>query len=120
MRKIIIVLCVIAFGCQQESRQQAKETSITQGDTSAVTVEKVKSDIQSLKMKLAPEGKYACCIDEGCNFCLLHRGECDCAKDLQKGEKVCIECYVGWQEGKGNIPSIKKDQVKTKFMASKG
>ena len=83
-------------------------------------MEKVKSDIESLKMKLAPEGKYACCIDEGCNFCLLHRGECDCAKDLQKGEKVCIECYVGWQEGKGNIPSIKKDQVKTKFMASKG
>jgi hypothetical protein len=82
-------------------------------------VEKVKAEIQTLKMQLAPEGKYACCIDEPCDHCLLHKGECDCAKDLRKGERVCIECYAGWQQGKGNIPEIKKEQVKTDFVSHK-
>ena len=119
MKRIILAVCVLILGCQQQSRQPAKEQSLTQAQTAGATLEKVKADIQELKMKLAPEGKYACCIDEPCNYCLLHEGECDCAKDLQKGERVCIECYSGWQQGKGNIPKIKKEEVKTDFVEHK-
>ena len=117
MKKIFLVACILVGGCQQRSREPAKESSITQGPKAETTVENVKAEIQELKMKLAPEGKYACCIDEPCNYCLLHEGECDCAKDLQKGKHVCIECYAGWQQGKGNIPKIKKEQVKTDFVS---
>ncbi len=117
MRKIILAVCVLILGCQQQSRESAKEQSMAQA--AGVTLEKVKADIQELKMRLTPEGKYACCIDESCNYCLLHEGECECAKDLQKAEHVCVECYAGWQEGKGNVPKIKKEQVKTSFVEHK-
>jgi len=119
VRKILLALCVLILGCEQQSREGAKEQTLSQAQAADVTLEKVKADIQQIKMKLAPEGKYACCIDDACNYCLLHEGECDCAKDLQKGEHVCIECYAGWQQGKGNIPKIKKEQVKTDFVEHK-
>ena len=119
MRRIVLAICVVVIGCQQQARQPAKEDASTKRDTSAMTIAKVRADIQTLKMQLAPEGKYACCIDESCDFCLLHEGECECAKDLQKGKHVCIECYAGWQQGRGNIPKIKKGDVKTDFVVHK-
>ena len=117
MKKILFVALIIFVGCQQQTREPAKDQSLTRVAKAEASLEKVKADIQELKTRLAPEGKYACCIDEPCNYCLLHEGECDCAKDLQKGEHVCIECYAGWQQGKGNIPKIKKEQVKTDFVS---
>jgi len=110
VKNIFLFLIVFLVGCQVPSPEPTKPE---------VTLDKVKADIQELKAKLAPEGKYACCIDESCNYCLLHEGECDCAKDLQKGEHVCVECYAGWQQGKGNIPKITKEQVKTDFVEHK-
>lgn len=119
MRKIVLAVCVLSLGCQQQSREPAKEQTLSQAQTAGITLEKVKADIEELKMKLAPEGKYACCIDESCNMCLFHEGECNCAKHLQRNEHVCIECYAGWQQGKGSIPKITKEQVKTDFVEHK-
>ena len=119
MKKILLAVVILLSACQREAREPSKEPSLTQGTSGKATLEEVKASIEELKMNLAPEGKYACCIDAPCDYCLLHEGECECAKDLQKGQLVCVECYAGWQQGKGNIPKIEKEQVKTDFVSHK-
>jgi hypothetical protein len=65
------------------------------------------------RAKLIEEGKYQCCIRPACDACANMGHACDCYSDVKKGDRVCNECYQGWQEGKGAVPGIEKDSVKT-------
>ena len=65
------------------------------------------------KGKLVEEGKYRCCIRPVCDACANMGHACDCYDDVKKGKRVCNECYDGWQNGKGAVPGISKDSVKT-------
>jgi hypothetical protein len=65
------------------------------------------------KAKLIEEGEYQCCIRPACDACADMGHACDCYSDVKKGKRVCRECYEGWQEGKGAVPGIEKDSVKT-------
>lgn len=65
------------------------------------------SEITVMKTKLKDEGKYACCLDESCNECLLDEGECDCAKRVAGGEHPCGECIGEILEGHGD-PNLSK------------
>ena len=116
------LLLLLSCGKEQpkmESKIEVKpEQSITQHEekTGTMMVADAKNNLQEAKAKLAEEGKYACCIKEPCSMCALAHGECDCYNDLKKGEHVCVECYAGWQQGKGGDEKIKPENVKTSFV----
>ena len=102
-----------------ESQIQMKpEQSITQHEekTGTMMIAEAKKNLQEGKAKLADEGKYGCCIKEPCDMCALTHGDCDCYNDLKKGEHVCVECYAGWQQGKGADAKVKPTDVKTSFV----
>lgn len=105
--------------CAKEEPRPPKQAVITQGEevkTGAILLAEGKEKLAEAKSKLAEEGKYGCCLKEPCNMCALDEGDCDCYKDLKKGNHVCVECYAGWQQGKGADDKIKKEDVKTGFM----
>ena len=121
---ILAIAAVLLPACSQEAPRQAqpKEQTITQKteeQTGEALLRDAKDKLVEAKDKLAQEGKYGCCLKEPCNHCALNQGDCDCYKDLKKGEHVCIECYAGWQAGKGGIEGIKPSDVKTSITPAK-
>ena len=121
MKNLFLVLtatiCLLS-ACSKETPPPPKQEVITQQEqprTASTMLAEAKDKLAEAKDKLTQENKYGCCLKEPCNFCALNMGECDCYKDLKKGEHVCVECYAGWQQGKGGIEGIKKQDVKTSF-----
>jgi hypothetical protein len=68
--------------------------------------------LPDVKMELAMQDKYACCLKEGCNQCILAHGSCPCYKNLQEGKPVCGECYGGWHQGRGISDDFSLEDVK--------
>ncbi len=75
-------------------------------------IEQINDWLPDIKMELAMEGEYACCLSEGCNECLLAHGSCPCYNNLTEGKPVCGECYAGWQLGRGIDNDFTKEDVK--------
>ena len=121
MNKLLVILAAISFffvECARENPPPAKQEVLPQQEetkTGAMLLEDAKLKLSEAKEKLTTEGKLTCCLKVPCNMCVLEESECDCYKDLKKGEHVCVECYAGWQQGKGGIEGIKKEDVTTKF-----
>ena len=119
---IIVILSVLFVSCSQQNQEprQPAQQAVTQAkpgeETPATLISESKKKLADAKAQLAQQGKYGCCIKEPCNMCVLDEGECDCYDDLKKGEHVCIECYAGWQQGKGADPKINKENVTTSFV----
>ncbi len=129
LRKEIIMLRIKLFGlllsltslfaCARESEKEQQgpttQTAVVQ-KTPEQKLEEVRADIQTLKVELAQTQKYSCCIQDGCNMCLLQEGSCPCESELESGRHVCVECYSGWQQDKGAIQGITKKEVTTSFV----
>ena len=122
MKNVFLLLSATIFlfaACSKETPPPPKQEVITQKEepkTGAMMLGEAKDKLAEAKDKLTQENKYACCLKEPCNLCALSEGDCDCYKELKKGEHVCVECYAGWQQGKGGIEGIKKEDVKTSFV----
>ncbi|MCK6558235.1 hypothetical protein HUU39_12410 [candidate division KSB1 bacterium] len=122
MKRLTIVNWLLALmflaACTKETETPPGSTSQPPAvaKTPEQKLEDVRADIKALKTELAQAGKYFCCIQEPCNFCLLHEGSCPCLHELESGEHVCVECYTGWQQDKGIVKGIKKEQVTTSFV----
>ena len=111
---ISISLTVLIVSCMKEepeSKVQKQELR-----TGATLLTEAKEKLTEAKEKLTQEGKYNCCITDACNYCALNEGSCPCYKELKAGEHVCVECYAGWQQGKGADKTIRKEDVKTDFV----
>jgi hypothetical protein len=67
--------------------------------------------VDAAKVKLAAEGKYACCIKPTCDVCARVNGSCMCAVSVAQGKGACGECFAGWKAGKGAMSGIDKDAV---------
>jgi hypothetical protein len=118
MKQIVCscIAAVISFSCGQGERQvppQRQETIAqkTEPESASALIAEAKEKLAAGKAKLAQEGKYDCCMGDACNHCALAESSCTCAKD---------ECYAGWQEGKGDVPNIRKENVKADFMEQEG
>lgn len=114
-----VVAAVIGLSCGQGDRQPApkdKQAIKTETQTAAALIVEAKEKLAAAKAKLAQEGKYDCCIGDPCNHCALMESSCACADEVKQGEAVCNECYAGWQEGKGVVRGVKKENVKADFM----
>ncbi len=94
----------------QERNQEVAESSATL--TVEQRLENVKSDLKFAKAELAKSGDYDCCIQPGCDWCVLHEGECACHDNLTAGKEVCPGCGLGWHNGKGVVQGVKASQVK--------
>ena len=61
----------------------------------------------SIRGKLASEGKYNCCLEEPCWYCIQKTpghgegAECRCLQDIMNGEHPCGECIGEILEGHG-------------------
>ena len=122
MKSVIFSLVSMAFlfaACTKEEPRPPKEQTLSQTETpktGAILIAESKEKLAEAKAKLTQEGKYDCCIKEPCNMCALAEADCECYEDLKKGEHVCIECYSGWQQGKGADEKIKKESVTTSLI----
>jgi hypothetical protein len=123
MRRIILTILLAAlasfFSCAREiesPRQEASAQTAVVQKTPEQKLEAIRADIQALKVELAQAQKYSCCIQDGCNMCLLQEGSCPCQSELESGRHVCVECYSGWQQDKGAIQGITKKEVTTSFV----
>lgn len=105
-RVLIVVFAATALliGCvpPEEEAELTAEEKINQ----------INEWLPELKMELAMENKYACCLSEGCNECMLAHGNCPCYNNLREGKPVCGECYAGWQLGRGIDNDFTKEDVK--------
>jgi hypothetical protein len=116
---ILLVGLTSIFSCAREAESPQQEATIETAvaqKTPEQKLEAVSADIQALKVELAQANKYSCCIQDGCNMCLLHEGSCPCQSELESGRHVCVECYAGWQQGKGAATGITKEEVTTSFV----
>jgi hypothetical protein len=123
MKQILfpLIVALIGFSCGQGERQsapqrQAVSVQSAEPQTASALIAIAKENLAAAKAKLAQSGKYNCCMGDPCNHCALAESSCTCADDLKHGDAVCNECYGGWQEGKGDVPNIKKENVKADFM----
>ena len=113
MKPIAIVLLGLMLASCSGRRQGDHPREVRERNTPAALIANAKQELSDAKAQLAQEGKYGCCIKEPCNMCALDEGDCDCYEGLKKGEHVCIECYAGWQQGKGADSRISKEKVHT-------
>ncbi|MBI4547197.1 MAG: hypothetical protein HY707_04400 [Ignavibacteriae bacterium] len=122
MKKPMFTMILASFlfsACTKDQPPPPKQETMSQAEepkTGAMLMAKAKEKLLEAKDKLIEENKIMCCMKEPCNMCPLEENECDCYKDLKKGEHVCVECYAGWQQGKGGIEGIKLGDVKTSFV----
>lgn len=110
---------LLLTACTKEQQPPPNQEVLTQQEqakTGATMMAEAKEMLTDAKDQLIQEGKLTCCLKEPCNMCPLEENECDCYKDIKKGEHVCVECYAGWQQGKGGIAGIKTEDVKTDFV----
>jgi hypothetical protein len=117
-----IIAALLFSSCTREEPKVPRQNQemISQNEepkSGAVLVREAHQMLQEAKEKLEKEGKYDCCMGDACNHCALNESSCTCAPDLKKGGNVCTECYAGWQQGKGDVPNIKKENVHTSFDA---
>lgn len=82
-----------------------KEHSMTNMKEMRSSFISLKDDIQH---KLMPEGKYRCCLEKPCAYCIEKspgHGEgatCNCLEDVVNGVHPCGECIGEILEGHGN------------------
>ncbi len=71
--------------------------------------EKYISTKENIITSLIPQGKYRCCLEKPCAYCIEKtpgHGEgatCDCLSDIVNGVHPCGECIGEIMEGHGNI-----------------
>jgi hypothetical protein len=101
---LVLLITLSLAGCappQEEAELTADEK-----------IEQMNTWLGDLKMELSMEGQYACCLQRGCNECILAHGSCPCYNNLQEGRPVCGECYAGWQKGEGIDNEFTADDVR--------
>ncbi|MBI4552760.1 MAG: hypothetical protein HY710_10905 [Candidatus Latescibacteria bacterium] len=117
----LLILALLAgwlftSACQQKPAQQASQPSTAPQDTVAASpaerLPKIRTDIQDVKLALAKDGKYMCCVDPPCDWCLLHEGDCECRDNLEAGKEVCPGCGLGWHNGQGAVKGVDARKVK--------
>ncbi len=118
---LLLALVIAIPACERqesagEKQKQDTVLNLAKPKTGKSLVAEAREKLAQAKDKLMQEGKYNCCVKDPCNYCLLHESDCDCYKDLQAGEHVCIECYSEWQRGNGAVEGIKKEAVRTDFV----
>ena len=63
---------------------------------------------ESIQQDLMPHGKYRCCLEKPCTYCIEKtpgHGEgaiCNCLEDIMNGVHPCGECIGEILEGHGN------------------
>ena len=60
---------------------------------------------EELKLSLIEQGRYKCCLEKPCSYCLEHTDKqmvCDCLEDVMEGKAPCGECLGEILEGEGN------------------
>jgi len=122
---VVVIIALFGISCGQQERKAAPPTQETiagkaEEKSSTTLISEAKENLAAAKSKLEQDGKYDCCLREPCNHCALAESTCTCSQEVKHGEAVCNECYAGWQEGKGDVPNIKKENVKADFMEHAG
>jgi len=93
---VLVIGILVAFSPSMgyHSQEEQRETFIS-----------LKSSIQD---SLLPDGKYRCCLEKPCTYCIektTGHGEgatCDCLSDIVNGKHPCGECIGEILEGHGN------------------
>lgn len=111
---IFLQICFLTLiSCQSQDHEHTAETAEHQTElTSEQRLENVKRDLKFVKAELTKSGDYDCCIQPGCDWCVLHEGECECHDNIEAGKEVCPGCGLGWHNGKGVVQSVDAKEVK--------
>jgi hypothetical protein len=104
----------LALACQQPDAQEhaVQEPEEPMVLSTEERLANVQSDLKMVKADLTNNGKYNCCVQPACDWCLLHEGNCACYDNLKAKKEVCPGCGLGWHNGKGVVQGVKASQVK--------
>ncbi len=110
-----IVLCLlamaVAFALATTASAHDPKAKNLPPTKSTPDAKAARAAMDAAKIKLAAEGKYACCIAPTCDVCARVNGSCMCAVSVAQGKGACGECFAGWKAGKGAMSGIDKDTV---------
>jgi len=112
---VVLQIIIVAFiSCESGKKQdESAETTNQRAELSAEQrLQTIKSHLKRVKADLSMEGDYDCCIQPGCDWCVLHEDECECHDNLTAGKEVCPGCGLGWHNGKGVVKGVEASQVK--------
>ena len=85
-------------GTEESSDETAEGEEVSKA-TSKLQV--ARAELTAAKDALRQTHQYHCCIEPGCDFCLISMEECPCGHNLADGKPVCGECLGGWHGGVG-------------------
>ena len=68
---------------------------------------------------LGDAGRYDCCVKTPCNLCATRMGGCKCGESLRRGEPVCEECALLWQQGQGDEEGVDPASVRSYLEAAR-
>lgn len=91
----------------QEKEKEKAKPSKAEGE-----IKNIHKSLEKVKVDLAKEMKYGCCIKPSCDFCALAVAMCPCGMNAAKSMPVCPECKAGWVSGQGQIPNLKAEDIK--------
>ena len=119
---IFLQICFLTFiSCQSQDHEHSAETAEHQTElTTEQRLENVKSGLKLVKAELTQSGDYDCCIQPGCDWCVLHEGECECHDNIKAGKEVCPGCGLGWHNGKGVVQGVDAKEVKWNIVHEHG
>lgn len=114
------ILFITVCERQPPSGQPPAPAPIPVAASPAERLEKIKAELAEVKLAVANEGNYLCCVKPACDWCLLHEGECECRENLEAKKEVCPGCGLGWHNGQGVVKGVKASQVKWNVTHSHG
>ncbi|MBM3264126.1 MAG: hypothetical protein FJY97_11970 [candidate division Zixibacteria bacterium] len=115
LSSVIVVFGLLTAGCGQPAPPPETPAAVEQPPAPATPQEKltdVKKQLEEVKVALTNVGKYACCVEPGCDWCALEEGECKCRDNIEVDKEVCAGCGLGWHDGKGSVEGVNAKKVK--------
>ncbi len=108
----VLVVLFVACGPAEEPAKEDHESHEVVPMTGEGRLDNIHDELKMVKAEMTKDGSYDCCIQPGCDWCVLHEGECECHDNIKAGEEVCPGCGLGWHNGKGVVQGVKASQVK--------
>ena len=108
----VLIVLFVACGPTEEPAEDGHESHEAVAMTVAGRLDNIHDELKMLKAEMTKDGSYDCCVQPGCDWCVLHEGECECHDNLTARKEVCPGCGLGWHNGKGVVQGVDAKKVK--------
>ena len=116
----VLVVLFVACGPAEEPAKEDHESHEVVLMTVEGRLDNIHDELKMVKAEMTKDGSYDCCVQPGCDWCVLHEGECECHDNLTASKEVCPGCGLGWHNGKGVVQGVDAKKVKWNIVHEHG